>query len=418
MFHDYAREIEQMVSPLPGVVDVAHPEQEIERIVSNYQGLGIDGVISTDDYPGSTLASIIAERFGLSGVPPRADLLCQHKYHARIAQLSAVADAVPEFELLETACRPENLRFPVFIKPVKGFFSIGAFRVDDVRELRELSRRATLQEGFFAPFRVLFEKYTGLDFGAGRVLAESLLEGVQATLEGYVRSGTIDVIGIVDSIMFPGTWAFERFQYPSRLPESVQTRMAAIAATLMRSIGFDNGIFNIEFMYNRHRDTIHIIEINPRMACQFSDLYEKVDGLNTYSILLDLALGKQPAIRRRQGKYAMAASCVLRLFEDRLVLKVPTAEDVATVVENHPDVRIEILASEGKRLSQELQDTQSYRYGIISIGGRDLDDILVIFEHCRSGLPFVMEPVGLSRQQGLTSVPAKRASADISRLGF
>ena len=388
-----------MLTPLPEAFEIADIEQEIERIVSKYHGIGIDGVVSTDDYPGSTLASIAAERFGLPGVSPRADLLCQHKYHARVAQLVATPEAVPEFELLNSQCRYANLRFPFFIKPVKSFFSIGAYRIDDERVLHHLGRLGTLPEHFFAPFRILFEKYTGLDFGGGRVLAETLLEGQQATFEGYIHAGKLYPTGVVDSIMFPGTMAFQRFQYPSSLPESVQTKIAKIAAAVMHEIGFNHGIFNIEFMYNEHRDTIHIIEINPRMASQFADLFEKVDGLNTYSILLDLALGKQPAVKRRQGKYKMAASCVLRLFEDRHILKVPTLAEIALLLKKHPDARVEVLADEGKNLSQQLQDGQSYRYGVVNIGGRDMNDILNIFEQFRSELPFVMEPVELPRER-------------------
>ena len=166
----------------------------------------------------------------------------------------------------------------------------------------------------------------------------------------------------------------------------------------MLEIGFNNGIFNIEFMYNMHRDTIHIIEINPRMASQFADLFEKVDGLNTYSILLDLALGRQPAVKHRQGKYKMAASCVLRLFEDRHILKVPTPAEIDLLLKKFPDARVEVLADEGKNLSQQLQDGRSYRYGVVSIGGQNMLDILNIFEQFHHGLPFVMEPIESPRE--------------------
>ena len=42
-------------------------------------------------------------------------------------------------------------------------------------------------------------------------------------------------------------------------------------------------MFNIEMMYDAATDRIGIIEINPRMASQFADLYEKVDGTNSYT---------------------------------------------------------------------------------------------------------------------------------------
>ena len=95
--------------------------------------------------------------------------------------------------------------------------------------------------------------------------------------------------------MFPGTLAFARFDYPSALPQSVQARMAEIATTVMEGLGFDNGLFNIEMMYDRETGRVAIIEINPRMASQFADLYEKVDGTNSYEVLLAVGQGRAPA---------------------------------------------------------------------------------------------------------------------------
>ena len=49
---------------------------------------------------------------------------------------------------------------------------------------------------------------------------------MQVTVEGYAFGGEVDILGVVDSIFFPGTLAFSRFDYPSALPEGVQERMA------------------------------------------------------------------------------------------------------------------------------------------------------------------------------------------------
>lgn len=388
LFHDYATtELEEMISPSASPAEVADVEEELERILSKYHRARVDGVLSTDDYPGSALASIVARQLGLPGVAPAVNLLCQHKYLARIAQREALPEVVPEFALLGAQC-PAGLRFPAFIKPVKSCFSVGAYRVDDLKHLRTLQPRATLPERFFAPFRVLFEKYAGTAFGDGRVLAEDFLEGQQATVEGYAFAGKIHVIGIVDAVMYPGTLVFQRFEYPSRLPQSVEKRMADAAAKVMQGIGFHHGLFNIEFIYNADRDSVHIIEINPRMASQFADLYEKVDGFNTYTALLDLALGRAPEPKRRQGKYEIAVSHVLRRFQDAQVLKVPSSKDVEKLQSRYPDTRVEILTTAGRRLGQELQEGRSYRYGIVSCGGRDFKEIAQTIEHCLTYLPF------------------------------
>ena len=51
-----------------------------------------------------------------------------------------------------------------------------------------------------------------------------------------------------------------------------------VGRSVMPALGFDNGQFNIELVYNPEADTVHIVEINPRMSSQFADLFEKVDG--------------------------------------------------------------------------------------------------------------------------------------------
>lgn len=128
-------------------------------------------------------------------------------------------------------------------------------------------------------------------------------------------------------------------------------------------------------MYDKVSDEISIVEINPRMASQFADLFEKVDGVNSYSILLDIASACPPLVKRRQGRYRMAASCVLRSFEDKFVAALPTDAQREEVMERYPDARIEILATAGRRLSDEMQDGHSFRYGIVSLGGQSEEEI-------------------------------------------
>lgn len=391
MFHEYASvALEQLVAPAPQCVPLRDVLDEIEGIVDRFARAGLDGVVSTDDYPGSALASVVAQRLGLPGVPPAASLLCQHKYHSRRIQQAVIPEAVPAFSLLRGGA-PNPLGFPVFVKPIKSFFSVGAYRVDAAGEFSAAVERATLPEPFFKPLERLFEAYAGRAFGADRVLGEQWLQGVQATIEGYAFEGQVQVFGIVDSVMFPGSLAFRRFEYPSSLPPPVQERMAELARKIMSAVGFDNGLFNIEVMYNEADDALRVIEINPRMASQFADLYEKVDGFNTYEILIDLALGRRPARRWRQGRHRRAASCVLRTFTDRRVVRVPSQADVAAVTSRYPDARIEVLAVEGGTLSEEMQDSESYRYGIVSVGGSTIEEILAIFEDCERDLGFILE---------------------------
>ena len=237
--HDYGTDaLEQLVAGRrSALLPLTHPRAEVEGIVGQYAGCGLDGVISTDDYPGSTLASIVAQRLGLPGVDPVADLTCQHKYLSRIAQAAVAPDAVPWFARIAPGVDDHpDVSYPAFVKPVKSFFSIGARRVDSAEELQRAVASNPVTAEFLQPLDWFLRAFTGRVVGPP-LLAEGLLTGVQATLDGFVCRGRMVSLGVVDSIMFPGTISFERFEYPSALSQSVQQRMAGIASSVLTSTG-------------------------------------------------------------------------------------------------------------------------------------------------------------------------------------
>jgi hypothetical protein len=110
-------------------------------------------------------------------------------------------------------------------------------------------------------------------------------------------------------------------------------------------------------------------------------------------VLLDIAQGREPTFARRQGRYGFASSCVLRSFVDCRVEAVPLDVDVQRLAHLYPDVRIEMHAMPGRKLSDELHDGQSYRYGIVNLGGRDLANVLQKFAACRDELGIVLIPL-------------------------
>lgn len=365
----------------------------IEETIARCTDERIDGVTSAVGYPGMPVASIIAERLRLTGVKVERVLRCEHKYYSRLSQQTHVPAATPPFQIvppegLDAAGEEFSLPFPLFLKPVKSCFSINAQRVASLAELRRISQTNRMPEGFLRPFNDLLRAYTNYEFDASCLLAESLLEGVQVSLEGYVFKGQVHTLGIIDAVMFPGTISFERFVYPSRLPAEVQARMRGIAETFIGGIGYDNALFNMELMYNPATGEIHIIEINPKIASQFPDLFEKVDGTSSYTPLLQIALGDAPTFKHGQGEFELAASCVLRGFEDLRVLSVPTAEQVSELTRKFPDARIEISVAAGQFLSDIMQDGKSFRYGLINIGANSDEELNAKFESCKNALPF------------------------------
>jgi hypothetical protein len=195
-------------------------------------------------------------------------------------------------------------------------------------------------------------------------------------------------MGITDSILYPGKSSFACFEYPSRLPAAVQRRMECIARDLIAGIGVDYSMFNIEMFYNAASDAIHVIEINPRMSYQFADMFAKVDGSNSYTTQLQLCMGEKPDFVKGTGQYGVAASWVLRLFENQRVTRVPTKQELREIQRLYPDALIVIKVEEGTVLSDLSQDEQSYRYAVVNLGGRDWQDLQARFCDLNSRLNF------------------------------
>src|SRR5712691_6612607 len=105
LFHDYAStSLEELIGGQAGAHDLAaDPFDEVERILVELRRTKAEAVVSTDDYPGSALAAVVAKELGLPGPAPLANLTCQHKYLSRVAQRALVPDAVPPFELIDVA---------------------------------------------------------------------------------------------------------------------------------------------------------------------------------------------------------------------------------------------------------------------------------------------------------------------------
>jgi len=362
------------------------------------------GVVAFDDYPASLLAVAIAERLKLPGPSLASVVACNNKAWSRLLQAAAAPEAVPRFQVIDPhrAHRPGDLQldFPFWLKPVKSSMSYLGFRIASFAEFeRAVALSRTELPAYSAAFQELMDMARPtIPGGAGNVrsdwlIAEELLSGRQCTLDGMMSAGELTLIGVVDSIRLPNRVSFARFDYPSRLRRATQEKMVDIARRALRHIGFDNGLFNIEFFVDERGETPKIIEINPRFSPQFSDLFEKVDGTLTHQYVVELATGERPSVTRRRGRHRIAASCVLRVARDHVVARAPTARDIARLQSAVPDAHVYVTSRTGDRLSQAAQDSYSYRYGLIHLGARDRRDLKRQLAKAKKLLRYRLKPV-------------------------
>lgn len=356
-------------------LEVLDADAFIRRAVDDLSAMKVRGVTSSSDYPGCLLASFVAQELGLPGPDPRSLLLCSHKYYARLAQSAAVPEATPQFRLLNpraTPFRDFDLPFPVFVKPVKSWFSQFARRVESFEEMRAFLTSpgvATHLRDFVRPMNQLLARYPDFEVDAGYMLAEEVLTGQQVTLEGLVTQGRVIVVGIVDSVMYARSNSFEHFDYPSSLAPEVAERMRLLSERAMSHVGFDQGLFNVEFIYDSVADSIGIVEINPRMCGQFADLMGAVNGTNTYELLFALAVGATIPPVRPGGTHRLGTSYVLRHFQDAVVVRAP---DLTTVAERAGPASVTLVSAfygDGDRLSDNdfESDGYSYRYAVVNV---------------------------------------------------
>jgi len=200
------------------------------------------------------------------------------------------------------------------------------------------------------------------------------------TVEGYVHRGRVTIVGVTDSVMYPGTRSFERFEYPTRLPEERAAAAAAVAERLPAAFGFDGGFFNAELLVPA-AGAPGLIELNSRIASQFAPLLRAVHGRSSYDALLALACGEDP--RWAPGAAdGVAVSYVVRRFEDAWVEAVP-----------EPEEGVEILVHAGEHLSDAYaNDPDSFRLAIVYEAGETHEEALDRARRRAAALRFRLQP--------------------------
>jgi hypothetical protein len=180
---------------------------------------------------------------------------------------------------------------------------------------------------------------------------------------------------VIDEHMYPGTYAFHHFEYPSRVPPEVQARMTDLAGRVLAGIGYRHGFFNLELDWEPASGRLRVIELNPRMASQLACFYQWVDGLSPYRMLLELACGEAPRLERDAPRFRAAASFALRKFDGKPLGADPSPEQLAHVRRAYPEARLMLYLKRGLALANEMKWLGSYRYAVINMAATSGDEL-------------------------------------------
>lgn len=344
---------------------------------------GWAGVLSHHEQFGALAAALVAEAAGLPGTRPEAVIACQHKLHARRLLHAVCPQATPAFALLDAdygSPIPPGLAYPAFVKPLKAAFSVLARQVDSHAELQAHTRFGRRERWVIhhlvEPFDRVAQRRLPCVGSAHRLLLEEPVTAAQYNLDGWVQDGQLQVLGVVDAVMYPGTQAFMRFELPSRLPEAVRLQAVEVARRFLAAAGYDHGFFNMEFFHDARSGRLTVIEFNPRLASQFGDLYRRVLGCDPHAMALALATGEDPrALPRTTPTAGAAASFVYRVFTRDRLPAMPSAAQRQRLQHEFADALLFVMPKTGRALARDFKWLGSHRHGILHLGGRDPDDL-------------------------------------------
>ncbi len=390
----------------------------VNRLAKQAKRRGWTAVVSNHEQFGALAAALLAERMGWPGTSVDAVLACQHKLYARQILAQVCPSANCDFAPLNTAYGesiPPGLTYPAFVKPIKAAFSVLARTVHNRDELQAHTRFGWWElwviRHLVEPFERIAQKRLPQAGSAHNLLLEQPMPGAQYNLDGYVFDGAVHLVGVVDAVHYPGTQAFMRFEFPGSLSETLQLRALEVAQQFLRKVGFTHGLFNMEFFYAAASDRLGVIEFNPRMASQFSDLYLRVLGIDLHHISLALARNIDPArLPQITPSAGSAASFVYRSFEPGALVVQPTLAQQSALHAAFPDALMFGFPKGPGEIARDFKWLGSYRYGIVHLAAADAQQLRLDCERASALLgwptPYAEWPCDTS-PVGLASAPTK-----------
>ncbi|MFI6426317.1 ATP-grasp domain-containing protein [Promicromonospora sp. NPDC050880] len=283
----------------------------------------VDGVLTTCDYYLPAVA-VVAEALGLPGAPAEALRTATRKHLVRGALAAAGVPDVP-FAVAATWAQAHkaaaDLGYPLVVKPVDMNSGTAVRKVTDESGLA-----------------VAFAEVTGPERNTRDqplerlALLERVLEGPEYSVEAVTRDGVTRVLGITaKSVAEPDVEAGTGFVesghlFPASLDPADRAAIEEHVVAVLDAVGLTHGISHTEVRLTAAGP--RLVEVNPRQGGGYIfELVRLVTGFNPLRVLVDLALGREPA----PGPAAAASAAVTFLLapSDGVVRGVRGAERLA-----------------------------------------------------------------------------------------
>jgi biotin carboxylase len=344
------------------VLDIRNPE----KLASLARRLQVDGIFCHAVEIPDVISHVAAE-LGLPGLNPSAAETATNKI-LRIRKLKEHEIPCAAFETVlspaELFQKAERLGFPLVLKPVD---SAGARGVRVVRSAVEL-------EGAYQ--EAISYAHTK------EILLEEVLSGPEISTESVVYNGEIKTFAFADRNYARSSFFFPYFiedgiNFPSELPDEIQTAVRQLVEKTINALGIDFGAAKGDIIFDR--GVPKVIEMAARTSGGWFGAGSILiaTGSNMLKPLIQMAVGDEPDLGALSSSRRLG--CAQRYViprEEGVVESVTGVEDAVS----SPGVKLYnmFLPPLGARIRKATNHAE--RYGHIICTGRTREEAMELCE--------------------------------------
>lgn len=274
-------------------VDPHNNNETIEKVVKFHDENPIDAIVSSDDAQ-NILRAKIAEKLNLDFISVETAEIISNKFRQKkfmAAHKIPCAQSLPasSFEELTTAC--EKIGFPVVIKPVSSWGSLGVVKIGEMTELN----------GYYNEIndKVLKTHGSRQDF-----LVEEYLSGAEVSVEGIVNQGDIHLIAITDKMVADEPFFVETgHTVPSRLPSDLLQEIRELTIKAIKPLQIKTAGIHVEIKLTASGLKINEIHARPGGG-GIPSIVTMAYGLDFVAELIKSAAGEAPSFDAKWNKAA------------------------------------------------------------------------------------------------------------------
>ncbi len=291
---DYIKKIVAHISYV-NTYDISSSIKLLKKLAGKYHIEAVPSWTESD----IELVARINHELKLPGLSIEAAGSARNKFLMKVA-LNQFSNLLPKFKRVSTYAEfvkaVEEIGFPAIIKPTGASGSKGIFELhskDDLKLAFAKLKRIARPE-----FDPIFKQY-GAEF-----IVEEFITGPEFSVEGLVFNNTVHIVGITDK------WTTDSFHleyqhiFPSKFSKNIQNNIKEKSTTIIKALGFNNCAFHLEAKYTP--DGFRFIEVAARPGGDYitSFLVPLSTGINLYSQLICVSLGRAPTLTNNKNYFA------------------------------------------------------------------------------------------------------------------